>query len=282
MDVSVAIWTRDTPWRQGHVLSGAAVAALGLQHFGASGKSLCVVVISHDCDLANDDLQIEPDVEVIIGCLPQKPDGNYYWAKAPRTLHMDALKDSAPVVIELTATAKRLVPKKDLAAFQPDAAYSLSGQTLSALRYWLGVRYNRAAFPDELVKRLAQTKVDKAIAKLMEPVGPYVSAVYFEVDGGEQIHHSQDSPFVLKIVLLYPPGDNPEHTADKLNELSTAIEDVFTKKYFDSDNEKWNGIHLKACLPISEDDMPVSKTRLLTEWRLEHMSLRAQQQPAKK
>ena len=61
----------------------------------------------------------------------------------------------------------------------------------------------------------------------------------------------------------------------------SGIEDVFTKKYFDPANEKWNGIHLKACLPISEDDMPVSKTRLLTEWRLEHMSLRAQQQPAK-
>lgn len=280
MDVSAAIWNRDTRWRQGHVLSSDAVAALGLQHLSVSGKSLCVVVISHDCDLANDDLQIEPDVEVIIGCLPQKPESNYYWAKAPRTLHMDALKDSTPVVIELTATAKRLVSKKDLAAFQPDAAYHLLGQTLSALRYWLGVRYNRAAFPDEFVNRLKKKKMNDAIAKLMEPVGQYVSAVYFEVDGGKQIHHSQDSPFVLKIVILYPPGDDPEQTAAKLDELSNGIQNVFAKKYFDPANEKWNEICLEACLPISEDDMTVSKARLLTEWRLEYMSLRANRHPS--
>ena len=77
MDGMAATWTRDTPWRQGHVLTAEAIQALGLSH-PETPDSTCVVVISHDCDLANDALQIEPDVEVIVGRHLPKGDGNYF------------------------------------------------------------------------------------------------------------------------------------------------------------------------------------------------------------
>jgi len=272
-----AIWTRDTPWRQGNILTGEAAQALGLAH-PETPDSTCVVVISHDCDLASDALQIEPDVEVIVGRHLQKGDGNYFWAKAPRTLHVDAMKNDAAAVVELVATAKRLIPKQALAAFAPDAAYSVPGKSLSALRSWLGVRYNRAAFPDPFVNCLSQFKVDKRLAKIIEPVGNLLSAVYFDVDGGKEIDHSDGSPYELKIVLAYPPGDDPEHAADEVEKLEAAIEDLFTKKLFDETTGEWNGITLKACMSISEDDLPVSKARLLTQWRLEYMTLKADEE----
>jgi hypothetical protein len=34
-------------------------------------------------------------------------------------------------------------------------------------------------------------------------------------------------------------------------------------------------IVLKGCIAISEDDLPVSRARALTHWRLEHMTLKA-------
>jgi hypothetical protein len=105
--------------------------------------------------LANDALQIEPSVEVIVGRHLPKGNGNYFWAKAPRTLHVDVLQNDAAAVIELVATTKRLIPKKALAVFLPDTTYSFPGKSLSALRSWLGVRYNRAAFPDTFVNRLS-------------------------------------------------------------------------------------------------------------------------------
>lgn len=277
MDGMAAIWTRDTPWRQGNILTGEAAQALGLAH-PETPDSTCVVVISHDCDLASDALQIEPDVEVIVGRHLQKGDGNYFWAKAPRTLHVDAMKNDAAAVVELVATAKRLIPKQALAAFAPDAAYSVPGKSLSALRSWLGVRYNRAAFPDPFVNCLSQFKVDKRLAKIIEPVGNLLSAVYFDVDGGKEIDHSDGSPYELKIVLAYPPGDDPEHAADEVEKLEAAIEDLFTKKLFDETTGEWNGITLKACMSISEDDLPVSKARLLTQWRLEYMTLKADEE----
>jgi hypothetical protein len=277
MDGMAAIWTRDTPWRQGHVLTPEATQALGLSH-PETPDSTCVVVISHDCDLANDALQIEPDVEVIVGRSLPKGDGNYFWAKAPRTLHVDALKNDAAAVIELVATAKRLIPKPALAAFVPDGAYSFPGKSLSALRSWLGVRYNRAAFPDPFVDRLSQFKVDKRLTKIIEPVDNLLSAVYFDVDGGKDIDHSDGSPYELKIVLAYPPTDDPEQAADDAEKLETAITNLFAKKHFDQATGKWNGIALKQCMSISEDDLRVSTARLLTQWRLEYMTLKADEE----
>lgn len=267
------IWTRDTPWRQGHVLTADATQQLKLLHSEAPADT-CVVVVSHDCDLANHNLEIEPDVELIIGRHVPTGNGNCYWAKAPRTLHVDALLEHSPVTIELVATAKRSIPKQLLATFTPNTSYSFSARSLATLRSWLGVRYHRAAFPDPFITRLSSFKVDKGIAKLIEPLQNLISAIYFDVDKGVEIDRPSNEPYELTIVLLYFPGDNPEDTADRIHELATAIETLFAKKYFNEATEKWSGIALLGCLPISEDDLTVGKAKLLTEWRLEHMSLR--------
>ena len=220
-------------------------------------------------------MQIEPNVEVIIGRHVQKGDGNYFWAKAPRTLHIDMSHNGSEAVIELVATAKRSISKQELATFTPNTSYALSGKSLSALRSWLSVRYNRAAFPDPFVTRLSEFKVDKRLAKIIEPVGNLLSAVYFVVDGGQENDRSDGSPYELDIVLLYPPGDDPEQTADEVKNIEMAVTNLFAEKHFDQGTGKWNGITLKQCMSISEDDLTVIKARLLTQWRLEYMTIKA-------
>src|SRR4051812_37455561 len=111
-------WSRETLWRQGHVLDANARDAIQLRH--EDGAATCVVVISHDCDLANDNFRAEPDVEVIIGRVVSTSNGNYSWGKAPRTLHLPMLRSGAIVTVELDATKKQLVPKSALAAYAPD------------------------------------------------------------------------------------------------------------------------------------------------------------------
>jgi hypothetical protein len=139
----------------------------------------------------------------------------------------------------------------------------------------LSVRYNRAAFPDPFVNRLSEFKVDKRLAKIIEPVGNLLSAVYFDVDGGNVVDRSDGSPYDLKIVLLYPPGDDPEQAADEVEKIEAAVSYLFEEKHFDQHTGKWNGIALKQCMSISEDDLPISKARLLTQWRLEYMTIKA-------
>lgn len=275
MEVPPPQWTRDTTWRQGHVLPTQAAHALELLHPSVPDAT-CVVVVSHDCDLANDDLAVEPDLEVIVGCHPAKPDGNFRWAKTPRTLHLEFSKTGTPALVELVATAKRSVPKAALAAFGPDVAYSLSGQGLAVLRSWLAVRYNRAAFPDPFVQRMGKLKVDKALAKLVEPQGALVSAIFFDVDGGKELDRADGSAYELSIVLAYAPGADPDTAADVVEALANAVEQLFAAKHFDKATRQWTDIALKSCMSISEEDLPVSKAKLLIQWRLEYMTLRAE------
>jgi hypothetical protein len=95
-------WSRETPWRQGHLLTIETIRRLGLAD---SGADTCVVVISHDCDLANANLTAEPHVEVIVGKIVSKPNGSFAWGKSPRTLHVDASRDGAPVTVGQNAKA---------------------------------------------------------------------------------------------------------------------------------------------------------------------------------
>lgn len=274
MESATSAWTRDTPWRQGHILPPEAVQALGLIH-PETPEITCVVVISHDCDLANANLQAEPHVEVIVGREPQKGNGSFFWAKSPRTLHVEILKQGAPVTLELVATAKQPVQKQALANFTPDAGYVVPAKSLSVIRSWLAVRYNRAAFPDPFVTRLKASKADKAIAKLIEPIGNLLSAIYFDVDEGEEIDRSDGSPYALSIVLVYPAGDDPAFSANTIEKLEQQVEKIFEEKHFDKAKEKWLGVALKSCMSISEDDLTVSNAKLLTQWRLEYMTLEA-------
>jgi hypothetical protein len=261
-------WSRETLWRQGHVLCAKALAALRLSHVDADAT--CVVVISHDCDLANDDLHAEPHIEVIVGRVVSAPNGNFSWGKAPRTLHLPMRRNGATVIVELVMTSKHLVQKSTLANFEPDGAFTLNGEGLAVLRSWLSARYNRAAFPDAFVRRMQKTKVDERIAKKLEPHGALISFIYFDLDGGQTWERPDGEPYELSIVLVYPPGDDPEASAEAADEVAEAVKDACEAKL-----KGKKDIILKGCIAISEDDLPVSRARVLAHWRLEHMTLKA-------
>lgn len=271
-------WTRETRWRQGSVLPDGALQRFELHH-AAKEAVTCAVVISHDCDLANDDLNVEPLVELIIGQVTDKIDGNYTWGKAPRTVHYPVSFNGTTTHIELVSTNKHNLPKCKLAAFEPDHRYTLDAKALAVLRNWLGSRYNREAFPDEFVRRMHRTKVDSKLAKILEKHGDLISFVYFDIDSGQNIEHDVDDPYQLSIVLVFPPGDDAELSADEAEKVVKEVEENVSRRLMNSKN-----IKLMSCFAISEDDLPVSKARTLTQWHLEYLTLKAddgQQGPLK-
>ena len=264
-------WTRDTNWRQGHVLPPAAADRFGLSNL-ADRAATCVVVVTHDCDLANENLSVEPNVEVIVGRTVPAVNGNFTWGKAPRTLHYTIQRDGGDVAVELVATSKTFLRKCDLASFEPDPLFKMDGQSLAVLRSWLGARYNRAAFADSFVKRMGDTKADVKLAKALEAHGKSVSFTYFDVDGGECIERAEGDPYALDVILVFNPGSDPEAAADAADSAAEAVEAALRSRLPDNGAD----IRLNACFPISEDDISVSRARLLSHWRLEYMTHRAE------
>lgn len=263
------VWTRQTPWRQGHVLPAAAVVGLGLATDQPLDQ-LCVVVISHDCDLANDNLQAEPMVELVVGLEVAILNGNYTWGKAPRTLHLPLLHHGQQVAIELQQTTKTQVPKSALAGFKPDPAWALRGNHLQTLRTWLASRYHRAAFPDTFVNRMNQCKASEKLAKALEPHGELISFIYFDLDEGQHTERTDDEPYRLSVVLVFVAGDDPERAMTSAEQVADKVDTVLRQRFTPE-----AGVVLKTCFSISEDELPVSKARVLTQWRLEHMTQRA-------
>lgn len=267
------LWPRDTPWRQGAVLRHEDAIRLGLLH-EQSPQDVRVVVVSHDCDLANDNLEVEPDLEVIVGRVVATANGTYTHAKSPRTLHWEISTHNAVMTIELVATAKRRVRKTDLAQSAPDPAYLVTPAQLQVLRYWLGIRYNRAAFPDSFDQRLKDTKITEKLTRLMDRSGHQISGIYFDVDAGNTHDRSDGSPYELGIVLTYPAGEEPMVAMDAADATALQVEALFTKACLNARTQVWRDIRLKACIAIAEDDITVAKAKQMTLWRIEHLSLR--------
>lgn len=267
-------WTRSTPWRQGHVLTSEAATHFGLAHHSHPDDTV-VLVISHDCDVANANMDAEPDIEVIVGRTVANAEGNFTWGKTPKTLHLEVARDGVVTVVELQSRRKHVLPKTQLATFTPNVAYTLSPVGRSALRSWLGSRYNRAAFPDTFNRRLEATKFDKRLAKVLSGHGELISFVYFELSGAEQQELPDGTPYELTIVVVYPPGSAPDESADAADKVVEEIEKAAAERLFDKDKKPSDLVRLKSCFALSEQDITVSQARLLMHWRLEHMTLKA-------
>lgn len=266
-------WDRQIGWRQGDVLSADAVASLGLAA-DADPTSCLVVVVSHDCDLAQDP-RVEPMVEVMVGRRVGKPDGNFTHAKNPRRLHISATEAGAPIWIELTATSRRPIAKPEFCKHARSDSISIASAHLVTLQHWLAARYRRSAFPDEFDRRLKDSGIATRLSKILEPSGDRILAVFFDVDEGTiRQHDGEDDPFMLSIDLVYTTAADPQAAEAAAQKVASEIEAEFRKRFFDNEVRRCRNFELLACTTISDEALTYAMSRKLKQWNAEHLSLR--------
>lgn len=271
----MAEWARGTPWRQGALLPRDATDALGFGLPQEDPAGTAVVVVSHDCDLVQPP-DVEPKVEVISGRRIAGPDGNYTHGKNPRRLHLPLDGDAAAGWVELEATRKRDVEKRDLASYQPDATCFLTAGAKSILQRWLAARYRRAAFPDEFNDRLHRTGLAERLTRIMSKGGALISAVLFDLDNGEEIVRTDaDDPYGLEIYLLYGTRADPDAAAAAAEGVKGQIEQAFRRACYDAGRGRWRQIELVDCLPVSDQALTVAQSEMLKRWHADYISLRA-------
>jgi hypothetical protein len=274
----VVAWNRDTPWRQGHLLGNDAIEALKLYHAEAPEHTL-VIVVSHDCDLAQAP-EGEPVVEVVVGRLVTDKDGNCTHAKSARKLHVE-FAGAATFWAEFEATAKLSVDKCALNDFAPRPESHLSPENGAILQMWLASRYRRSAFPDEFERRLIkECKLHEKISKAVKPHGDLIAGVFFDVDEGAEVTRgSPDDTYTLDITILHSSAPDFEAAEKAADTAAKAIEKAFKDKLFDP-SKRWQHIELRSCDSVSESVLTYQQFKQLKRWRLEHISLAAEpQQP---
>ena len=275
----MAEWSRDTPWRQGHLLGKDSIEVLGLHDAVAPDKTL-VIVASHDCDLAQDP-EAEPVVEVVVGRLLTDKDGNCTHAKNARKLHVE-FAGAVLFWAEFEATTKLSINKRVLSDFVPRPEAHLSPENHAIFQMWLASRYHRSAFPNEFERRLTakEFRLHEKIAKAVKPHGELIAGVFFDVDEGVEVsRNGPDDTYTLDITILHS-ADLEFDTAEKAAQTAAkAIEKAFKDKLFDP-SKTWQHIELRSCYPVSESVLTYQQFKQLKRWRLEHISLAAvPQQP---
>lgn len=273
----MAGWTRETPWRQGHLLTDEAVEKLKLSSDKVTDRPL-VIVAAHDCDLVQSP-EREPSVELVVGRRIASLDGNSTHGKSPRTLHL-VFEGDEPLMAEFVITDKCSVPKDALSPFSPEHRFRLSQANLRTFQRWLASRYLRSAFPDEFERRLVhETKLAESIRKAVKPHGEWITAVFFDLDDGEVVtHDGMDDTYVLDVILLYSIDLNPRESESAAKAAKEEVENAFRRKLLDRSSGKWKWIELRNVDVISEEILSYRASTLLNRWRLDYVSLGAEPQ----
>src|SRR5260370_14517935 len=255
--------SRETRWRQGPELAKESSVARDLVP-AESVESSVTVVISHDCDLAQLP-EAEPLVEIMVAQRTDKPDGNCTHAKNSRRLHRPCTASGTPACLDLRAQTKATIRKDDLASHTPNAEVVIDPKEKNVLQRWLAVRYRRAAFPDEFVKRLNDTGVAKRIAKILEPLGKHMIAVFFDVDEGlEKVRNGETDLYQLRIDLLYSTDEDPAIAQRAPEKAAASITAAFRDRCFDS-VAGWKWIELVGCDPIATQAMTFAQSTQLKQ-----------------
>jgi hypothetical protein len=230
----MAEWSRETQWRQGCALTDETVEKFALRDARAPESTL-VVVVSHDCDLAASPDK-EPEIELIVGRQIEKADGNFTHAKTPRVLHIEFTTPAGGKFVELSAIKKVRVAKNDFADNEPRREFLLGPTEQSILQRWLAARYRRAAFPDAFEKRLSKSGASARLTKILKPAGKHICAIFFDVDGGNEVQRSEpNDSYTLTIILLHTSQPNSlesEAVALKVrDQIESVFEELFLRSY---------------------------------------------------
>jgi hypothetical protein len=256
-------WSRNTIWRQGGVLAQKDFQAVGLTD---KPDADLAIAISHDCDIANDNLDTEPAVEFIFSRILEEHNGNYTHGKNPRILHLDYIHNGQTVWIELIASGRVIVQKNSLEAIQPNQTYSLI--TRQTLQSWLAVRYRRIALPNSLVERL------RSVSTYIEKEGKRNSSgiLSFRLSYEPQDELLPEEPYELWLSIVYVT-DKAEYATMAANiaqSLKTEFPNLLEKT-------KDSGmVDLRKCEAVSEIEFTLRDMRDTVEYNLEHLSYRTE------
>jgi hypothetical protein len=175
-------------WRQGSVVKKQDMPDL-LAFIGEDGISsdAHLIVASQSCDIANNNTENDPNVELLIARPIIRKDGNLTYNKNPRQLHSELKIFTGNTdlfsyeSIEIKIAERILVPKEHLANFSPDDSAQLEAGQLESCVNWLSARYNRPALPTIFNNRIAHADPNAKLRKKAKALNDKLSGIYVEI-----------------------------------------------------------------------------------------------------
>jgi hypothetical protein len=269
---------RDTKWRQGSLLTSEAAQALRL--VGEESSNLHAVVITHDCDLPNEQ---ELQVELVIAQEVAAIEPGLANARHPRVLHLPFMdNDGNELILELRHNGRRILNKASLAPLgdQAFSEFALDAASKRTFKQWLAARYARPAFPTAFECRLRKrvTKkdtVEKAIVRLLGAKHQHLAGLFVDLDDKRHVELDEGEPYPLSLqVVFYAVQGEPARLAGET--IARELGQLFLDAYGKPENA--TEICLDRCEALPDTEMRLTDLQKVDQWRLEYLSLEADPQ----
>jgi len=258
------MWPRDTNWRQGSLLIAEKFGEI--KHLVPYECDL-IIAISHDCDIAYDKLEAEPNIEFVSAkVLPLSAgDGNFTHSKNPRKLR---LPYNEREVLELNANQKFSIPKGELIKIAPSND-TLDDKSKGVLQTWLSIRYRRHAFPDNLAARLIP--VEEFLKKEGKKHSQEIMGYWLNYEP-RKIELGNEEPYELWIRIVYSSDIVDAETKAKV--LADKLKRDFGKIIQKSSDA--GRIDLRLCEASADTEFTLYDQRNYLEYSLEYISHQAE------
>lgn len=255
-----------TVWRQGDLLAPDDAITLGVIE-AAQRDTHRALVISHSCDIANDE-SVEPAIELLIGVIVPEAQATSQNGHSIRKLHLGAHAESASQWVQYGIADRREVNKADLLGCEPCPVHRYPSAQRNVLRRWLAQRYSRSEFPDAFIEWLKQSGVERRFEELGKGYSACLVGIYFDFDDDTE-REDPDDPYALGINMVYD-ASNAGHEA-AATQARGELEALFTRRCKPAG--RWRWIELTYCDALSEDAFSLRAARTFRRWRFEHRSL---------
>lgn len=174
-------------WRQCSIFTDQDTEHISQLAGFTTEQPYVLIVTSQSCDIANDNLALEPFVEVLPARLITKPDGNLIHNKNARVLHTEFIERqqgvalSAKKHIEIRAFEKLFIDKQALTPLRPDPDREFEDYQARSFTQWLAARYSRPALPTAFNKRISNADGKGKLRARAKTANSSLSGLYFDI-----------------------------------------------------------------------------------------------------
>jgi hypothetical protein len=246
-------------WRQGSIAPPAVAQAVRNDEHVTIPEDALLLIASHDCDVTNPSLAVEPDVEFLVARPVPRLDGNLTRGKNPRRLHMEIQTPDGPCPFEIAANGRIQTDRRRLLGHGPLEGHSLRPDDRQLVARWLAKRYDRAAFPGAFDARWKPAQ--KKIRRLFEHTGQFLDGVFLALPGEELPEHEPYRTVVRGLVTIETESD-PERRAQAqecLDGLAALLNDCA-------------GIEVVDSSLVSEDEFTLRDVSLTKRWDWDYLT----------
>lgn len=216
-------------WRQGSIVkdedSKIILTENGLEH--ESGMAL--IVASQSCDIACNDLSLDPYVELSIVRTINAADGNFISNRNPRRLHSKIISYEQNEIyiekyIDCKAYEKITIRKDFLRNFEPDLSRDFGTDERKEYVHWLSARYKRPALPTEFNKRISKGDPKNKRKKLAKKLNSAISGLYVKIIPNKELPSNESYNVLLLGLIQRKFNGDLDKVSQNLQEFSKTLE----------------------------------------------------------